>query len=64
MDTRKKFRTKKSQYSWGIIYDPKTGEKVNFKADRVYCKTSEAWVMTYQKSEEDIPKVIRIVFVD
>ena len=64
MDTRKKFRTKKCLYSWGIIYDLKTGEKENFKADRVYCKTSEAWVMTYQKSEEDIPKVIRIVFVD
>lgn len=64
MDIRKKFKTIKCLYSWGAIYDPKTGEKLNLKADRVYCKTSEAWIMTYQKSEEDIPKVIRIVFVD
>lgn len=64
MDTRKKFKTKKYLYSWGAIYDPKTEEKLNLKADRVYCKTSEAWIMTYQKSEEDVPKVIRIVFVD
>ena len=61
---RKKFKTKKYLYSWGEIYDPETGEKLNFKADRVYCKISEAWIMTYQKSEEDMPKVIRIVFVD
>ena len=64
MDMRKKFKTKKYLYSWGEIYDPETGEKLNFKADRVYCKISEAWIMTYQKSEEDIPKVIRMVFVD
>ena len=64
MDTRKKFRTKKCLYSWGAIYDTKNGEKLNLKADRVYCKASEEWIMTYQKSEEDIPKVIRIVFVD
>ena len=41
-----------------------TDEKLNFKADRVYCKTSWAWIMTYQKSEEDIPKIVRIVFID
>ena len=64
MDMRKKFKTKKYLYSWGEIYDPETGEKLNFKADRVYCKISEACIMTYQNSEEDIPKVIRIVFVD
>ena len=64
MNMRKKFRTKKCLYSWGAIYNPETGEKLNFNAKSVYCKTSEAWIMTYQKSKEDTPKVIRIVFVD
>lgn len=56
MDTRKKFRTKKCLYSWGAIYDPKTGEKLNLKADRVYCKTSEAWIMTYQSQKKTFQK--------
>lgn len=64
MNTRKKFKTRKVLYHWGQIYDPKTDEKLNFKASKAYCRTAEAWIMTYQKSEEDIPKVIRIVFVD
>lgn len=64
MNTREKFKTKKCLYRWGAVYDPETDEKLNFKADRVYCKTSWAWIMTYQKSEEDIPKIVRIVFID
>lgn len=64
MNIRKKFKTKKCLYSWGTIYDPKTGEKLNLIADRVYCRTSEAWIMTYQKTKKDALKVIRIVFVD
>lgn len=64
MDIRKKFKTIKCLYNWGIIYDPKTNEKLNFNAKRVYCVTSWAWIMTYQKSKEDIPEIIRIVFVD
>ena len=45
MDTRKKFRTKKCLYSWGAIYDPKTGEKLNLKADRVYFKNSHECII-------------------
>lgn len=64
MNTRQKFKTKKLLYSWGSIYDPETGEKLNYASDMAYGKISWAYIMTYQKSEEDIPKVIRIVFVD
>lgn len=64
MNIREKFRTKKYLYSYGSVYDPDTGKKLEFIADKVYCRIAEAWVLTYQKSNEDIPKIIRIVFVD
>ena len=64
MNIREKFRTKKYLYSWGSVYDPDTGKRLEFTADKVYCRIAEAWVLTYQKSNEDIPKIIRIVFVD
>ena len=64
MNIREKFETAKYWYDWGAIYNPQTGEKLHFNADKVYCKSAEALIMTYQKSEEDIPKIIRIVFVD
>lgn len=59
-----KFKTKKYLYCWGKIYEPKTGIKVEFNANTVYCKTAEAWILTYQKTTEDIPRIIRIVFVE
>lgn len=64
MNIRKKFKTIKCLYNWGTIYNLETDEKLNFKTKRVYCIASWAWVMTYQKSEKDIPEIIRIVFVD
>lgn len=61
---RKRFKTKKYVYHWGTIYDPETEEKLYFETDSVYGRTDWAWIMTYQKSEESIPKIIRILFVD
>ena len=64
MNIIKKFKTKKYVYDWGTIYDPITEEKMQFKSKGVFCKTSWAWITTYQQNEESIPEVIRIIFVD
>jgi len=64
MNIRKKFRTIKCLYRWGTIYDPETGEPLKFNANTAYLKTSWAWCMVYQRSENSIPQVIRIIFVD
>lgn len=59
-----RFTTKKYLYDWGCIYNPETGEKLNIITDQVFCKTSWVWILTYQESEESIPKAIRFLFVD
>lgn len=64
MDIRKKFKAKRYLYSWGKVYDPRTGDELKFSTDKVFCKTSWVWILTYQKTNEDIPKAIRFVFVD
>lgn len=64
MKIREKFKTKKYLYSWGSIYNPETGEKLNIRVKCAYGKISWVWITTYQESEEEIPVAIRYLFVD
>lgn len=58
------FKTKKYLYDWGTIYDPETEEKLNIKANTVFCKTSWVWILTYQESKESQIEAVRFLFVD